>query len=199
MSTLTQSRNEAATVQSSRGFRIGNAMNYQALIAKAAKQPMVLETVDLGPLGAEDVEIAVEHCGLCHSDLSVLNNDWGISQFPATLGHEVIGRVTALGPNTKGLTIGQRVGVGWYSGCDMHCRQCMSGNHHLCPSAEATIVGHRGGFASHVRTQWPWAIPVPEKLNFAEAGPLLCGGITVFNPLAMYATPTSRVGVIGIG
>ena len=81
MSTLTQSRNESATVHSSRGFRIGDAMNYQALIGKAAKQPMVLETVDLGPLGAEDVEVAVEHCGLCHSDLSFLNNDWG--QVPA--------------------------------------------------------------------------------------------------------------------
>src|SRR5213594_403740 len=102
MSTLTQSRNEPATVQSSRGFRIGDAMNYQAWIGKAAKQPMVLETVDLGPLGAEDVEVAVEHCGLCHSDLSVLNNDWGISQYPAILGHEVTGRITAIGPNTKG-------------------------------------------------------------------------------------------------
>src|SRR4029077_17913561 len=65
-----------------------NAMNHKAWIAKAPKQPMVLETVDLGPLGAEDVEVAVEHCGVCHSDLSVFNNDWGISQYPATLGHE---------------------------------------------------------------------------------------------------------------
>jgi uncharacterized zinc-type alcohol dehydrogenase-like protein len=75
----------------------------------------------------------------------------------------------------------------------------MSGNHHLCPNAEATIVGHRGGFASHVRAHWAWALPLPEKLNFADAGPLLCGGITVFNPLAMYAKPTDRVGIIGIG
>jgi len=81
----------------------------------------------------------------------------------------------------------------------MHCRQCMSGNHHLCPEGQATIVGHRGGFATHVRANWMWAIPLPEKLKFAEAGPLLCGGITVFNPLAMYATPASRVGIIGIG
>src|SRR2546429_6279425 len=109
MSTLIQGRNELATVHSSRGFRIGDAMNYQAWIAKAAKQPMVLETVDLGPLGAEDVEVAVEHCGLCHSDLSVLNNDWGISQYPAILGHEVTGRITAIGPNTKGLAVGPRV------------------------------------------------------------------------------------------
>jgi len=172
---------------------------YKTWVAKAPKAPMVLEAVDPGPLGAEDVEILVEHCGLCHSDLSVLNNDWGISQYPAVLGHEVIGRITALGPNTKGLKAGQRVGVGWYSGSDMHCRQCMSGNQHLCPSAQATIIGHRGGFASHVRSHWPWAIPLPEKLKFAEAGPLLCGGITVFNPLVMYASPTNRVGIIGIG
>jgi Alcohol dehydrogenase GroES-like domain len=72
----------------------------EAWIAKAPKQPMTLELVDLGPLGAEDVEIAVEHCGLCHSDLSILNNDWGISQYLAVLGHEVIGRVTAVGKAT---------------------------------------------------------------------------------------------------
>jgi uncharacterized zinc-type alcohol dehydrogenase-like protein len=62
-----------------------------------------------------------------------------------------------------------------------------------------TIVGHRGGFASHIRAHWAWTIPLPDRLNFAEAGPLLCGGITVFSPLAMYAKPTSRVGIIGIG
>jgi len=75
----------------------------------------------------------------------------------------------------------------------------MSGNHHLCPQVQPTIFGHRGGFATHIRAHWAWAIPLPEKLNFAEAGPLLCGGITVFAPLAMYAKPTDRVGIIGIG
>ncbi len=174
-------------------------MNYQAWVANAAKQSMVLENVDLGPLGAEDVEVAVEHCGVCHSDLSVLNNDWGISQYPAILGHEVIGRVTAVGPHAKGLKVGQRVGVGWSSGSCMHCRQCMSGNHHLCPQAQFTIIGHRGGFATHIRAHWAWAIPLPETLHCAEAGPLLCGGITVFAPLARFAKPTDRVGIIGIG
>src|SRR5258708_33663417 len=142
MSTLIQSRNEPVTVQSSRGFRIGDAMNYQAWIGKAAKQPMVLETVDLGPLGAEDVEVAVEHCGLCHSDLSILNNDWGMSQYPAILGHEVVGRVTAVGRNAKGLQVGQRVAVGWASRSCMHCHPVMSAIHHLCPPAHATIIAH---------------------------------------------------------
>src|SRR5262245_38092394 len=163
MSTVTQRRDEPTTVQSSRGFKTGDAISPKAWIAKAPKQPIVLETVDLGPLGAEDVEVAVEHCGLCHSDVSVLNNEWGISQYPAILGHEVVGRVTAVGPNAKGRQIGQRVGIGWFSGSDMHCHQCMSGNHHLCPQAQFTIVGHRGGFASHIRAHWAWAIPLPEK------------------------------------
>ncbi|MGE5193786.1 MAG: NADPH-dependent aldehyde reductase Ahr [Deltaproteobacteria bacterium] len=174
-------------------------MNYKAWVTKAAKQPMALETVDFGSLGAEDVEVAVEHCGLCHSDLSVINNDWGISQYPAILGHEVVGRVTTVGAAAKGLTVGQRVGVGWNSRSCMHCRQCLSGSQHLCPQVQMTIVGHRGGFASHIRAHWAWAIPLPEKLNLADAGPLLCGGVTVFAPLAMHARPTDRVGIIGVG
>jgi uncharacterized zinc-type alcohol dehydrogenase-like protein len=160
---------------------------------------LVRQQIDLGPLGAEEVEVKVENCGLCHSDLSVLNNDWGFSQFPAVLGHEVVGRVVEVGPAARGLKVGQHVGIGWAAGSCMHCRQCMSGNHHLCPESIFTIVGHKGGFASRVRAHWAWTLPLPEKLNAVEAGPLLCGGITVFNPLAMYARPTSRVGIVGIG
>jgi uncharacterized zinc-type alcohol dehydrogenase-like protein len=75
----------------------------------------------------------------------------------------------------------------------------MAGEHQLCSRAQPTIVGHRGGFASRVRVHWAWAIPLPDPLNFANAGPLLCGGITVFHPLSSYALPTSRVGIVGIG
>lgn len=199
----TQARSEQSAELKPRPSQLSERRNvpikHQAWVARGAKQPIVLETLDFGPLGDEDVEVAVEHCGLCHSDLSVLNNEWGISQYPAVLGHEVIGRVTGVGPNAKGITVGQRVGVGWNSGSCMHCRQCMSGSHHLCPQVQPTIVGHRGGFASHVRTHWAWAIPLPEKLKLPEAGPLLCGGITVFAPLSMHAKPTDRVGIIGIG
>jgi alcohol/geraniol dehydrogenase (NADP+) len=205
MSTSTQTRDESTggskQKQSSSSPAVPSfrTVNFKAWIAKSAKQSMVLESIEPGPLASEDVEVAVESCGLCHSDLSVLNNDWGNSQFPAILGHEVIGRVTAVGPNAKGITIGQHVGVGWNSASCMHCRQCMSGSHHLCPEVQATILGHRGGFATHIRAHWAWVIPLPENLNFPEAGPLLCGGITVFSPLAMYATPNQRVGIIGIG
>lgn len=171
----------------------------QAYVATGPKQRLTLEDIDLGPIGPDDVEIAVEHCGVCHSDLSVLNNEWGISQYPAVLGHEVVGRIVALGSNAKGLKVGQRVGVGWNSGSCMHCHQCMSGIHNLCPEVQITIVGHRGGFASHIRSHWAWTMPLPQQLNFEDAGPLLCGGVTVFAPLNMHAKPTSRVGIIGIG
>jgi len=175
-----------------------------AYVTPAAKQPFVRQDIDLGPLGDDDVEIAVEHCGLCHSDLSVRNNDWHVSSYPAVLGHEAIGRVVALGPAAekhaaKGIAVGQRVGVGWNSGSCMHCAQCIGGDQNLCSNAEATIIHHRGGFASRLRTHWAWALPIPDALPASEAGPLLCGGITVFSPLDCYAKPTSRVGIIGIG
>jgi uncharacterized zinc-type alcohol dehydrogenase-like protein len=170
-----------------------------AWVAASAKGKLVRQRVELGPLGPEEVEVQVEHCGLCHSDLSVLNNDWGISQFPAVLGHEAVGRVVELGPAAKGLKVGQRVGIGWTAGSCMHCCQCMSGNQNLCLQATFTIVGHKGAFANRVRSHWAWAIPLPESINIAESGPLLCGGMTVFNPLEMYAKPTSRVGIVGIG
>ncbi len=171
----------------------------KAWVAKAAKQKLVQEEIDLGPLGEEEVEVQVEYCGLCHSDLSMLLNEWNLTTYPAILGHEVVGVVTAVGAASKGRQVGQRVGIGWSASSCMHCRQCLSGNQHLCAQVQPTIVGHRGGFADRVRAHWAWTIPLPEELPAAEAGPLLCGGITVFNPLAMYATPTSRVGIVGIG
>jgi len=170
-----------------------------AWVASAAGRELSRERVDLGPLGDEEVEVEVEHCGLCHSDLSMLGNEWGVARFPAILGHEAVGRVVEVGRAAKGVTAGQRVGVGWTAASCMHCRPCLSGDQHLCAEAVPTIVGHRGGFASRVRSHWAWAIPIPEGLPAGEAGPLLCGGITVFNPLAMHARPTSRVGVVGIG
>ena len=155
---------------------------------------------DAGQLGPEEVEIAVEYCGLCHSDLSILNNDWGLSQYPVIPGHEAVGRIVAAGDYVKGLQIGQRVGVGWSVESCMHCHECMTGSHNLCPDVAATIIGHHGGFADRLRAHWAWAIPLPDALDISSAGPLLCGGITVFGPLLTFGVkPTDRVGIVGIG
>jgi alcohol/geraniol dehydrogenase (NADP+) len=171
----------------------------RAWAAKGPRQKLEPYEYDPGPLGAEEVEIAVESCGICHSDLSIINNDWGISTYPAIPGHEVIGRVIDLGPQAKGLTIGQAVGVGWGAASCMHYHQCLSGDQNLCAQNVPTIVGHYGGFAERLRAQWPWAIPLSNGLDVANAGPLLCGGTTVFTPLSVFdVKPTDRVGVVGI-
>jgi uncharacterized zinc-type alcohol dehydrogenase-like protein len=120
--------------------------------------------------------------------------------FPFVPGHEVTGTVSALGEQAKGLTIGQRVGLGWFSHSCLSCHQCLSGDQNLCSTAQGTIVGRHGGFADRVRGQWTWVRPIPEALNLAKAGPLLCGGATVFAPFLIHHLPsTARVGVIGIG
>ncbi|MGJ3246910.1 MAG: NADPH-dependent aldehyde reductase Ahr [Elainellaceae cyanobacterium] len=155
---------------------------------------------DPGLLEDEDVEINVEYCGICHSDLSMLNNEWGISQYPFVPGHEVIGTVAAVGDRVTTIKPGQQVGLGWFSQSCMVCEWCMSGNHNLCLQAEGTIVGRHGGFADKVRAHQSWIIPLPQGLTPESAGPLFCGGITVFNPIVQLdIQPTDKVGVIGIG
>ncbi|HXG29440.1 MAG TPA: NAD(P)-dependent alcohol dehydrogenase [Nevskiales bacterium] len=153
-----------------------------------------------GPLGAEQVEIEVEHCGICHSDLSMLDNEWRNTAYPFVPGHEVVGRVAAAGEQVKGLRVGERVGLGWISGSCQHCRQCLGGDPHLCRDKEETIVKRHGGFAERVRCHWSWAIRLPEGVDTSAAGPLFCGGITVFQPIVDFGVkPLDRVGVVGIG
>lgn len=155
---------------------------------------------DPGPLGADRVEVAVEYCGICHSDLSMVRNEWGMTTYPLVPGHEVVGTITAVGPLVKTLKPGQRVGVGWYSASCLTCHQCLAGDQNLCLTAEATIIGRAGGFADRVRCQAAWVLPLPAEVDAAVAGPLFCAGITVFNPLVQLDVhPTDRVGVIGIG
>ena len=173
---------------------------FQAYAASEAKSELKPFEYEPGALASNEVQIKVETCGICHSDLSMLNNDWGISQFPLVPGHEVIGIVESLGAQVKHLKIGQRVGVGWFSNSCMTCEWCVGGEHNLCESTEGIIVGRHGGFADRVRTDATWAIPIPDGINPESAGPLMCGGITVFNPILQFnIKPTDHVGIIGIG
>lgn len=172
----------------------------KALAAKSAGAPLEPFEFELPELGAEEVEIDVEYCGICHSDLSMWNNDWGQTEYPFVPGHEVIGTVAKVGDAAKKLKVGDRVGLGWISGSCMACQQCLSGNQNLCPHLESTIVGRYGGFAQKVRAHWAWAIAVPEALDSSKFGPMFCGGITVFQPIVMgEVKPTDKVAVIGIG
>ena len=155
---------------------------------------------DPGSLDVDEVEIDVRYCGICHSDLSVIDNAWGFSEYPLVAGHEVVGKVAAVGDRVSHVAPGDDVGLGWHSGYCMTCPACMAGDHNLCSSAQATIAGHFGGFAEKVRAKAPSVLKLPEAIDHESAGPLFCGGITVFNPLVQFdIKPTSRAGVIGIG
>jgi uncharacterized zinc-type alcohol dehydrogenase-like protein len=175
-------------------------MKIKAYAADKQGAELKLFEYEVGELPSDEVEIKVEYCGICHSDLSMLDNEWGMTQYPFVPGHEVVGTIAAIGSNVKTLSLGQRVGLGWYSRSCMTCHSCMSGDHNLCASTESTIVGRYGGFADKVRAHYAWAVPIPEELNPESAGPLFCGGITVFNPIVQFdIKPTDKVGVIGIG
>jgi len=172
----------------------------RAYSATAPGEPLKAVEYEAGALGADEVEVAVEYCGICHSDLSVWKNEWGNSIYPLVPGHEVIGRITAVGTHAKKVKVGDRVGIGWNSSSCMCCHQCLSGDQHLCHDALPTMIGHHGGWAERLRCHWAWAIPIPEELDPKTTGPLLCGGITVFAPLAAFdVKPTAHVGVVGIG
>ena len=148
---------------------------YAAMSAGAVLEPYQF---DAGELQPHQVEVKVEYCGLCHSDISVLNNDWGSSVYPVVAGHEVIGTITQLGSEAKGLKVGQRVGIGWTAESCQYCDPCISGQQVLCTGGQvATIVGHAGGFADKVRAGWQWAIPYPKIWTQKVLAPCSVAGL----------------------
>jgi uncharacterized zinc-type alcohol dehydrogenase-like protein len=170
---------------------------YAALESGGELKPFEYEP---GPIGPDEVDIRVQTCGICHSDLSMVKNDWGIAAYPLVPGHEVVGTVAATGERVRHLKKGQTVGLGWFARSCMACPQCLSGDHNLCPDGVGTIVGRHGGFADRVRAHWTWTLPIPDGIDPRAAGPLFCGGITVFNPLVQNdIRPVDRVAVVGIG
>jgi len=172
----------------------------QGLAAHAAGAELLPFRYEPGELGPQDIEIEISHCGICHSDLHLISNDWGISHYPFIPGHEIIGTVAAVGSAVRSLKVGQRVGLGWQSNSCGECEWCMRGMENLCPQSEATCVRRHGGYASRVRANFRFVFPIPEALESEHAAPLLCGGITVYSPLRSHVVnPSSRVGVIGIG
>ncbi len=172
----------------------------QGLAAHAAGAELLPFRYEPGDLGPHEVEIEISHCGVCHSDLHLITNDWGISHYPFIPGHEVVGTVAAVGEAIRSLSPGRRVGLGWQSNSCGECEWCTRGMENLCPDSEATCVRRHGGYANRVRANVRFVFPIPDALESENAAPLLCGGITVYNPLRSHGVnPASRVGIIGIG
>ncbi|ETK71851.1 hypothetical protein L915_20969 [Phytophthora nicotianae] len=166
------------------------------------------------PLGAEDVEIKISHCGICGSDLHTMDSGWGPSTYPCVVGHEIVGEVTLAGPDVKGLKVGDRVGVGAQIWACLNkdpsapCKECASGDDAYCAHKVWTYndtyksdgATTYGGYADYVRVPHEYAFKIPDNIPSDVAAPLLCAGATVFTPLKEAGVqPGKRVGIVGIG
>lgn len=177
-------------------MRAGIVRAYAAAGPGASFEPIELRW---GPLPEDEVEVVVEACGLCHSDLAMWRDDWSRNCFPLVAGHEIVGRIVALGRSTQGLELGQRVGIGWFRKSCLHCAACRRGDLQHCVALRRLLVDGSGGFAERVRCHWAWALPLPDTLDPRSAGSLFCAGITAYAPIARHVHPSHRVGVVGIG
>jgi alcohol/geraniol dehydrogenase (NADP+) len=172
----------------------------KGLAAHAAGAELLSFRYKVAELGPNEVEVKISHCGVCHSDVHLIDNDWSISKYPFIPGHEIVGTITAVGSAVLDRKHGERVGIGWQADSCGICEWCRQGDEHLCAKSQPTCVGRNGGYADAIRVNSRFAIPVPEVLESENVAPLLCGGITVYSPLRNHlARPSSRVGVIGIG
>jgi hypothetical protein len=156
-----------------------------------------------------DVDIAITHCGICASDLHTLRSGWGPTNYPQVVGHELAGVAVRVGPAVKHIKVGDRVGVGAQSDSCRKCVECKAGNENYCYEGQIGTYagvhkdGHKswGGYANFSRVPGHFVVKIPDGLPLAIAAPMLCGGVTVYNPLKKYGAGTERkdVGIIGIG
>lgn len=174
-------------------------MAIQAFAAKAAKNRLETFSYSVSDLKPFEVLIEITHCGLCHSDIHLIDNDWKSSIYPLVPGHEVVGTITQKGTEVS-WPLGARVGVSWlYSSC-LECPTCLSGENQVCPKRKATCIGHHGGFANQMTADSRFIYAIPDGLDSASAAPLLCAGATVYAPLRRWKMQASqKVAVVGIG
>ena len=171
-----------------------------AYAAPAPGAPLVPFEYDLGPLAPDEVEIAVAHCGICHSDMYAKLGAFPGVTFPVVPGHEIAGRIAALGEGVNGWEEGQRVGVGWFGGNCGWCEPCRRGQFISCQNMGIPGVTMDGGYADYVVVPASALASIPDDLDAAEAAPLLCAGITTFNALRhSSASGGDLVAVLGVG
>ncbi|CZS90116.1 probable cinnamyl alcohol dehydrogenase [Rhynchosporium agropyri] len=160
------------------------------------------------PFGDFDVDIKIQACGVCASDLHTISGGWGDQHFPLCVGHEIVGTALRVGPKVTLIKPGQRVGVGAQSYSCLDCRQCKNDNETYCRHQLDTYgakwpetgVISQGGYSSHVRTHEHWVFPIPDGLPTNKAAPMLCAGLTAYSPLVRNgAGPGKKVGIVGMG
>jgi uncharacterized zinc-type alcohol dehydrogenase-like protein len=178
---------------------------YAAASAKAPLAPLTIERREPGP---HDVLIEIAYCGVCHSDIHQVRDEWGGSIFPMVPGHEIVGRVVRTGADVRGFKVGDLAGVGCFVDSDRVCAACKDGEEQYCAHASFTYNAYEqdgttptyGGYSTHIVVDETYTLHVPENLPLASAAPLLCAGITTYAPLRRYGAKAGQeVGIVGLG
>ena len=177
--------------------------------AQSATTPLAPHTITRRDVGPKDVQIAIEFCGVCHTDIHFAHNDWGRSNFPVVPGHEIVGTVSALGAEVQGLRVGQRVAVGCFVNSCHTCSSCRADMEQYCLNGLTGTYNALskdpggftyGGYSKSIVVDRHFVLTMPETLDPAGAAPLLCAGITTYSPLQHWGIkPGMTVGIIGLG
>lgn len=189
------------------------ALITQAMVCEAQGQPFVLKEITLPPMRETMVECDVLYCGLCHTDIHMRDNDWGISNYPMVAGHEGVAKVRQVGSCVKTLQVGDVVGITWIRDSCASCKYCLQGRENICERGyQGTFLGPAAGpwgaqqtneyggcFSQVIRIEEKFAFKLPEGLPMEVACPLLCGGGTVFEAVVDYVECGTRVAVASIG
>lgn len=185
------------------------AKAYAAQNAKSNLEPVSIERREPGP---EDVVIDILYCGICHSDIHTVRNEWKGTNYPCTPGHEIIGRVTIAGNKVTKFKVGELVGIGCLVGSCHKCHSCLDGLEQYCENGftgtynsvdkfGGTSHTHTlGGYSGKITVDQNFVLHIPENLDPASAAPLLCAGITTYSPLKQWKVgPGQKIGIIGLG
>ncbi|WP_295685913.1 NAD(P)-dependent alcohol dehydrogenase [uncultured Nevskia sp.] len=177
--------------------------------APAASVPLAPFTIDRRALRPKDVSIDILYCGVCHSDVHQARDEWGGSKFPMVPGHEIVGRIAAVGPEVKGFKVGDTVGVGCMVDSCRTCAACQEGVEQYCEKGFTGTYNGKdrhdgsttyGGYSSHIVVDEAFVLRVSDKLPLNAVAPLLCAGITTYSPLRFWKVgPGDKVGVVGLG
>jgi alcohol dehydrogenase (NADP+) len=182
----------------------------RAWAAASATSPLAPTTIERRAVGPLDVRIAIEFCGVCHSDLHTARNEWQSTHYPCVPGHEIVGRVAEVGPEVTAHRVGSRVGVGCLVDSCGRCPQCLAGLQNYCRRGptltyngvdrHGTTPRTLGGYSGEIVVTERFVVQVPDGIEPAAAAPILCAGITMYSPLRHHGVAaTSRVGVVGFG
>lgn len=183
-------------------------INTKAYAAQSATSPLAPATILRRIPTQSDVQIEILFCGVCHSDLHFVRNEWNFTQYPAVPGHEIVGRVTAIGSGVRKFKVGDIVGVGCLVDSCRTCPECQAGLEQFCLDMTMTYgstdkhlnAPTLGGYSQNIVVTEDFVLRMPSNLNLAAAAPLLCAGITTYSPLRHWKVgPGQKVGIVGLG